>query len=297
MNRDLSIAVLRLFDKRRKEEAAAGTYPKPRRLKASGIGSLDLHSPLIDHLMPADQLELIRKAVATLNAAAASGTSVTDPANKEEKGKGKGGEQGDGDGAEDKAAGGADAKPAAPPPPPPPLRILEALAATGLRALRYVQELDDVGVVVANDLDPVAVAAINRNKAFAGPVADKIMPNQGDARLVMLRHERCFDVVDLDPYGSPHNLLETALGAVADGGMLCVTATDMAVLCGNHGETCWTKYGSYPLHTKFCHEQAVRIVLVRAGPEPPRSAAGVDGSGQSAMRHAHLRAPRRLSPD
>ena len=43
--------------------------------------------------------------------------------------------------------------------------------------------------------------------------------------------------------------------------MLFVTATDMAVLCGNHGEACWTKYGSYPLHAKYCHEQAVRIVL------------------------------------
>lgn len=38
------------------------------------------------------------------------------------------------------------------------------------------------------------------------------------------------------------------LQAVAEGGLLLVTATDMAVLCGNNGEACYAKYGSYPLH-------------------------------------------------
>ena len=35
-------------------------------------------------------------------------------------------------------------------------------------------QVEDVGVVVANDMDPVAVAAIQRNKAFAGAAADKV---------------------------------------------------------------------------------------------------------------------------
>lgn len=49
--------------------------------------------------------------------------------------------------------------------------------------------------------------------------------------------------------------------SVAEGGLLAITATDMAVLCGNSGEVCWTKYGSYPLHRPYCHEGAVRILL------------------------------------
>ena len=36
--------------------------------------------------------------------------------------------------------------------------------------------------------------------------------------------------------------------AVSEGGLLLVTATDMAVLCGNNSETCYGKYGIYPLH-------------------------------------------------
>lgn len=49
--------------------------------------------------------------------------------------------------------------------------------------------------------------------------------------------------------------------AVSDGGLLCVTATDMAVLCGNTGEACYAKYGSYPLHRAYGHEQGIRILL------------------------------------
>jgi len=70
-----------------------------------------------------------------------------------------------------------------------------------------------------------------------------------------------FDVIDLDPYGSPSPFLDSAVQSVADGGLLCVTATDMAVLCGNAPETCYTKYGAISLKTKSCHEFAIRIVL------------------------------------
>ena len=63
-----------------------------------------------------------------------------------------------------------------------------------------------------------------------------------------------FDVIDLDPYGSPAEFLDGAVQSVSDGGMLAVTCTDMAVLCGNHSEACYAKYGSMSLKGKFCHE-------------------------------------------
>ena len=33
-----------------------------------------------------------------------------------------------------------------------------------------------------------------------------------------------------------------------------MTCTDMAILAGNHAETCFGKYGSMPLKAPFCHE-------------------------------------------
>ena len=82
-------------------------------------------------------------------------------------------------------------------------------------------------------------------------------------------------VIDLDPYGSATPFLDSAVQgnfyffikflkqsiAVNYGGMLMVTCTDMGVLAGNHPEACFAKYGSFPLKSHFCHEQAIRIVL------------------------------------
>lgn len=67
-----------------------------------------------------------------------------------------------------------------------------------------------------------------------------------------------FDAVDLDPYGCPTMFLDAAVQCVADGGLLLVTATDMAILAGNSPETCYVKYGAISLKSKACHE-IVRI--------------------------------------
>jgi tRNA (guanine26-N2/guanine27-N2)-dimethyltransferase len=153
-------------------------------------------------------------------------------------------------------------------PPLEPITILEGMCATGLRAIRYARELDDVKCIVANDLDPTAALAVENNKEYNARESeevkrrvDKIVTNCGDVRVVALQHEKCFDVVDLDPYGTPSQQLESAVLAPVEGGLLCVTATDMSVLCGNNAEVGWTKYGSYPLKARYCHEQSTRIML------------------------------------
>ena len=82
--------------------------------------------------------------------------------------------------------------------------------------------------------------------------------------MAMYTHRRIRDryqVIDLDPYGSPTPFLDAALQSVTDGGLLCITCTDMAVLCGNAAETCYTKYGGISLKSKSCHEIALRLVL------------------------------------
>ncbi|GAV83232.1 TRM domain-containing protein [Cephalotus follicularis] len=141
-------------------------------------------------------------------------------------------------------------------------RVLEALSASGLRALRYAHEVEGIGQVVALDNDKASVEACRRNIKFNGSVAcSKVESHLADARVYMLTHPKEFDVVDLDPYGSPSVFLDSAVQSVVDGGLLMCTATDMAVLCGGNGEACYTKYGSYPLRGKYCHEMALRILL------------------------------------
>jgi tRNA (guanine26-N2/guanine27-N2)-dimethyltransferase len=145
---------------------------------------------------------------------------------------------------------------------PKPPKVLEALSASGLRALRYAREIEGIGQVVALDNDLASVEACQRNIKFNGSVAiSKVESHHTDARVHMLTHPKEFDVVDLDPYGSPSIFLDSAIQSVTDGGLLMCTATDMAVLCGGNGEVCYSKYGSYPLRAKYCHEMALRILL------------------------------------
>lgn len=193
------------------------------------------------------------------------------------------------------------------------ITILEALSATGLRAIRYFKEISGVKCVIANDMDADAVECIRRNCAFNGvPTEDPtwsanysakenglgaVVPNLDDAidlmhrlgmnpdvhgqqRMVMLKstdgvdashggeasfqpvlQQELVDVVDLDPYGSASPFLDGAFRCVKEGGMMLVTSTDSAVLCGNHVDTCHAKYNAVPYKGSHCHEMAVRILL------------------------------------
>lgn len=71
-----------------------------------------------------------------------------------------------------------------------------------------------------------------------------------------------FQAVDLDPYGSPSQFLDSAVQCVVDGGMLLVTCTDMAILCGNFPETCYLKYGAVSLKIPAQHEMVSFILIV-----------------------------------
>lgn len=141
------------------------------------------------------------------------------------------------------------------------ITILEALSATGLRSIRYAKEVKGVQQIVANDISAKAVDSIKQNILHNG-VENLVMPYHEDATLLMYQRRRNrFDAVDLDPYGCPSIYLDGAVQCVADGGILLVTATDMAVLAGNTPETCYYKYGAISIKSKSCHEIALRILL------------------------------------
>ncbi|CAB4274748.1 unnamed protein product [Prunus armeniaca] len=236
-NRDISIAVLRAFIEKRKEEHVARlskktkTAPKVSEKDASNsvVEEVSNESGIIDEKTNGD-------CEVAAEISQEEPCSISEEPNKVTEGKGR-----------------VELKPP---------RVLEALSASGLRALRYAREVEGIGQVVALDNDKVSVEACRRNIKFNGSVAcSKVESHLADARVHMLTHPKEFDVVDLDPYGSPSVFLDSAVQSVVDGGLLMCTATDMAVLCGGNGEVCYSKYGSYPLRGKYCHEMALRILL------------------------------------
>ncbi|KAF8071357.1 tRNA (guanine(26)-N(2))-dimethyltransferase 1 [Scenedesmus sp. PABB004] len=204
---------------------------------------------------------VLRRFLPQLAAEIAAGKIKLPKDARERAAKGKRARGKAGGGGDEAAAGAQPAAEAEQDDAQPGLRVLEGLAASGLRSIRYALELEGVTRIDANDVDPSVVESMAANIAANGPRAAKVHPTCSDARLLMLQSPSLYHAVDLDPYGSPTAFLDSAVQSVAEGGLLAVTATDMAVLCGNSGEVCWTKYGSYPIHRPYCHEAAVRILL------------------------------------
>lgn len=137
------------------------------------------------------------------------------------------------------------------------LRVWEALAATGVRSLRMISEASGISEVLLTDLHPQALEVARTNAERIAPGRAEVRSH--DARLVPSGGP--FDLVDLDPYGTPAPFMEAALSALAPDGVLAVTATDMAVLAGPEREACEARYAARPLRNYLCREAGLRILI------------------------------------
>ncbi|KAK5137552.1 hypothetical protein LTR08_008532 [Meristemomyces frigidus] len=156
----------------------------------------------------------------------------------------------------------------------PKFRILDALSATGLRALRYGHEIPFVTSITANDMDRNATKSIRTN-AQHNKLEHLISVNTGNAMGVMYSAafpaasshgpthvSGKYDVIDLDPYGTAAPFIDSALQALNDGGLLCVTCTDSGVFasCG-YSEKTFSLYGGMPIKGPHSHEGGLRLII------------------------------------
>ena len=85
------------------------------------------------------------------------------------------------------------------------IRILDALAATGLRSIRYLKEIPGVSNVTINDIDVKATTQAKDNVVRNNVLESRVTISNMDASLLMYQHRdplQHFDVIDLDPYGT-----------------------------------------------------------------------------------------------
>lgn len=142
------------------------------------------------------------------------------------------------------------------------LSVCEPLASGGIRGIRFTCEVQGVNKTSLTDINSRAVQAIRHN-ARLNKTGKRLLVEHADANLFLSQHSAPhmrFDAVDIDPFGSPVPFLDSAIRALRDEGMLALTATDMAPLCGVHPKACLRKYGGKPLRTEYCHELGVRLL-------------------------------------
>ncbi|EZG56474.1 putative tRNA (guanine(26)-N(2))-dimethyltransferase [Gregarina niphandrodes] len=151
------------------------------------------------------------------------------------------------------------------------LTVCEPLAASCLRSLRYARELPRSlwRSGVAGDISSFAVKQGEANKRLNEEQLGRSLPLQileVDANELMTSGgyvcgTKSWDIVDVDPYGTVSPFVDSAIRAVKDGGLLCVTSTDMPILGGNAPEVAFYKYGGNTLKARYLHEMSLRLVL------------------------------------
>ncbi len=142
------------------------------------------------------------------------------------------------------------------------ITICEPLTGTGIRGIRFATEVNGVKQVLISDINERAFKLAKHNVQL-NRLEERVTVKHKDANCLLSCHgapRKRFDVVDMDPFGSPVPHLDSAIRALRDNGLLAATATDLAPLCGVHTKACVRKYGGKPLRTEYCHELAVRLL-------------------------------------
>jgi tRNA (guanine26-N2/guanine27-N2)-dimethyltransferase len=142
------------------------------------------------------------------------------------------------------------------------INVGEPLTGCGLRGIRFAVEVVGVEKAVIGDINENAFKLAKHNVQMNSLVKSVEVKRQ-EANLFLTSHSAPstrFDVVDIDPFGSPVPFFDSAIRALRNHGLLALTATDMASLCGVHPKACLRKYGGKSLRTEYCHELAVRFL-------------------------------------
>ena len=138
------------------------------------------------------------------------------------------------------------------------INICDLFGGSGIRGIRYKNEISGVGEVSINDISETANHYERHNIELNG--LDDVEVYQHDASMFLRMKRGEFDVIDIDPFGTPSHFIDSAGYCARRDSLLCVTATDTSALCGTYQEPCVRKYNSKPYKSEYCHETGIRIL-------------------------------------
>lgn len=142
------------------------------------------------------------------------------------------------------------------------LRVLDAMAGSGVRSLRYYLE-SGADWLWVNDSNPEMRAVLQHN--LAGTIAPShYQLTFKDANRVFFdcyNRQDFYDLIDVDAFGSPAPYLSTCLWAVTIGGLLYLTSTDGRSATGSTPNRTLATYGAYARSHPAGHEQGLRLLI------------------------------------
>lgn len=138
--------------------------------------------------------------------------------------------------------------------------VCDALAGTGAKGIRIANETT-AELVVLNDKNPNARKTILANAKLNN--LDNVKVEEEDANILLSKSKYSkFNVIDIDPFGSPATFIDSACRALLPkDALLCVTATDTGALCGTFSNSALRKYGLKLKRTSFYNELGIRALI------------------------------------
>jgi tRNA (guanine26-N2/guanine27-N2)-dimethyltransferase len=167
------------------------------------------------------------------------------------------------------------------------LIFADTLSGVGARGLRVAKECSGIGGVYLNDLNPKAIE-LAKQAAVLNDIVDRCVFSTKDALLFLAEHstpESRFDIVDVDPFGSPLPYLPASIRAVKRGGLVSLTATDTAVLCGVYPRIALRRYGGLSMRCEYGNEVGARLLLGAATKQAISINLSIDPVFAHASRH------------
>jgi tRNA (guanine26-N2/guanine27-N2)-dimethyltransferase len=137
------------------------------------------------------------------------------------------------------------------------IQILDGLAASGIRGIRFANELNGDFHIYINDWSNEAYKIIKYNTEQIEN--NNISISKENIHSILSNNK--FDYIDIDPFGSPAQYIDSALRSIKHKGIIAVTATDTATLCGVYPKVCLRRYNAYSLHGSIMHEVGLRILI------------------------------------
>ena len=138
------------------------------------------------------------------------------------------------------------------------INICDLFGGSGIRGVRYKNEISGVREVSINDISETANHYEKHNIELNN--LKDVHVHQHDASMFLRMKRGEFDVIDIDPFGTPSPFLDSAGYCSRRNSLLCVTATDTSALCGTYKEPCIRKYNAKPYKSEYCHENGIRIL-------------------------------------
>ena len=154
------------------------------------------------------------------------------------------------------------------------LIIVDSMAASGISSIRMIKECKKIKKIYINDLNPVSIELIKKNLSLNNLNNNiEVELTQKDANFLfsIIEQTTCPrinkshvrpNVISIDPFGTPNLYIDGAFKTIQKTrGLICITATDTAVLFGVRPNACIRKYMAKSLRTEYHKEIGARILV------------------------------------